>query len=187
VKDDLIPRKTPPAPESVLLLALVAILIGSVGLSEAATSGTSDVTLNANATVEISITDASISLSPNQANYEAGFVVAEGAAGIALDVRTNSSTGMTLAVKCADATPEIELPDLAVKTQTAAGGAGSTISSYTAITSSDQDLWTTTTTQESWQTVDTDVRVSNLWHYPDAGGGGTTPYTNTLTYTVAVQ
>ena len=167
--------------------AILCLLLGPVGLSYAATSGTSDVILEATATAEISVTDASITLTPSQADYEAGFVVAEGAAGIAVDVRTNSSTGMTLSVKCSDGVPEIELADLLFKTATAAGAGGSTISTYTVITAVDQTLWSTGTTQETWATVDTDIRIQDLWTYPDAGGGGTTTYTNTLTYTVAVQ
>jgi len=35
--------------------------------------------------------------------------------------------------------------------------------------------------------VTTDIRIQNLSGYPDAAGGGTTAYTNTLTYTVVAQ
>ncbi len=155
--------------------------------SQAATTGTSDVNLEAAATAEIDITDASVTLSPNQANYEAGYVVAEGAAGIATQVRTNSSTGMILSIRSDDLTPGIALADLLFKTQTAAGTGGSTISSYTAITDTDQSIWTTGEEQPTYTTIDTDIRINNLWNYYDAGGGGTTTYTTTLTYTVSVQ
>lgn len=157
------------------------------GFAHAATSGTSDVTLQAAATVEIQINDASITLSPGQSDYENSYVVAEGAAGIAVQVRTNSSTGMVLSLKSVDGTPGIELADIDFKTQTAAGGSGTTISSYTTLTGSDQDLWTTDEEQPTFQVVDTDIKVSDLWTYLDAGGGGTTAYTTTLTYTVTVQ
>ena len=39
----------------------------------------------------------------------------------------------------------------------------------------------------TYTTVQTDIRVQNLWDYSDPGGAGTTTYTNTLTYTVVVQ
>ena len=165
-----------------LLFALAIVSQGN-----AATSGTSDVVLEATATAEINIVDASITLTPNQTDYETGYVSAEGANGIDVQIRTNSSTGAVLSVNCSDASPEIALADLLFKTQTAPGGAGSSQSTYTAITAADQDLWSTTTTSASWTTIQTDIRVQNLWNYPDPGGGGVTTYTNTLTYTVAVQ
>ena len=58
---------------------------------------------------------------------------------------------------------------------------------YTAITAANQNLWSTGAVQNPWLTVTTDVRVQNLINYNDAVGGGTTNYTNTLTYTVVVQ
>ncbi len=165
----------------------IAMLLTLPSGGESATSGTSDVILAASATTEIQINDASVTLSPNQTDYENGYVVAEGAAGIAVQVRSNSSTGMVLSIKSVDGSPGVALADLDFKTQTAAGNGGATISSYTTITGSDQSLWTTTDEQPDWQVVDTDIRVSNLWEYPDAAGGGTTDYTTTLTYTVVVQ
>ena len=171
-------------------IALCAVLwVGGGETAEAATSGTADVNLEAAATATITIVDASITLSPGQADYEAGYIVAEGAAGIAVQVQTNSSTGMVLSVKCSDGTPEIALADLLFKTQTAAGGSGTTQAAYTAITAVDQTLWTTTDVQETAFTVDTDIRINNLWTYPDPGddGGAKTTYTDQLTYTVAIQ
>jgi len=170
---------------SILLgLALVAVVPWA---ALAATTGTSDVILQADATAQINIVDASVTLSPGQSDYENTYIAAEGASGIDVQIRTNSSTGAILSVKCSDGSPEITLTDLLIKTQTAPGGGGTSISSYTAITSSDQDLWTTTTTSASWTTIQTDVKIQNLWNYSDASGGGTTSYTNTLTYTVTVQ
>ncbi len=163
------------------------VLVVTAGSVYAATTGTSDVILEASATAQLNIIDASITLTPNQTDYETGYVSAEGAAGIAVDIRTNSSTGAILRVNCGDGSPEITLTDLLFKTATAAGGAGSTQASYTAITAADQDLWSTTTTSPSYTTIDTDIRVQNLWNYSDPGGAGTTSYTNTLTYTVVVQ
>jgi hypothetical protein len=166
-------------------IALLALLVASTP-SPAATSGTSDVILHATATAELSIVDASITLNPSQTDYETGYVSAEGAPGIDVNIRTNSSTGAILRVLCADGSPEITLTDLLFKTQTAPGGAGTSQSTYTAITAADQDLWSTTTaTGVSWTTIQTDIRVQNLFNYADTGGG--TDYTNTLTYSVVVQ
>lgn len=165
-------------------LALICMLPVCAG---AVTTGTSDVTLAANATVEIQINDAGITLSPDQSDYEASEVTAEGAAGIAVQVRTNSSTGMVLALKSVDGTPGIALADLQFKTQTAPGGSGTSIDDYTVITGSDQNLWTSDEEQPDFVVVDTDIKVTNLWEYLDASGGGTTDYTTTLTYTVTVQ
>ena len=52
---------------------------------------------------------------------------------------------------------------------------------------SDQDLWTSDTNEELYTDVWTDIKIQNLWHYTDQGGGGTTAYTNTLTYTATVE
>jgi hypothetical protein len=171
-------------------LLTIAVLLspaGSWDVCRAATSGTSDVNLEASATAEIDISDASITLSPGQSDYEAGYIVAEGASGIATRVRTNSSTGMVLSIRSDDGTPGIALADLLFKTQTAPGSGGTSISDYTAVTGVDQSLWTTTEESPSYTTIDTDIRVNNLWNYLDANGGGTTTYTTTLTYTVTVQ
>ena len=170
---------------AILLVGLVFVSWGDSAWG--ATSGVSDVNLAASATATITITDASITLSPNQANYEAGYVVAEGAAGIAVQVQTNSTTGMVLSVRCADGSPQIALTDLRFKTQTSPGGGGTSQSVYADITAVDQTLWTTDTVQETALTVDTDIRVENLWAYSDAAGGGVTTYTDQLTFTVAVQ
>jgi hypothetical protein len=171
-----------------MLASFVLVLaLGTSHLAFAATSGTSDVILQANATVQIEILDATVTLSPTQTDYEAGYAQVLGASGIDVRIRTNSSTGAILKVMCADASPEITLTDLLFKTQTAAGGSGTTQSTFTAITASDQDLWTTTTTSPTYTTIQTDIRVQNLWNYPDPGTGGTTAYTNTLTYTIVVQ
>ncbi len=177
----------PPRWRGATAIAVLLLSGATAGLARAATSGTSDVTLAATATVEIQINDASVTLTPGQSDYESGFVVAEGAAGIAVQVRSNSSTGMVLSLKSVDGTPGIAVDDIAFKTQTVAGGSGSTISSYTTLTGSDQDIWTTDEEQPTFQVVDTDIRVSDLWTYLDIGGVGTTSYTTTLTYTVTVQ
>jgi hypothetical protein len=145
------------------------VLLGSPGLSWAAPLG-------------ITITDASISLVPTQTDYETGWVEATGAAGIRVDVTTNNLAGLILYIRCDDGIPEITLSDLLVKCPTP----GTLLSSFTAITGSDQALWSTDQSIPSEEVV-TDVRIQGLWSYPDAAGGGTTDYTNTLTYTVVDQ
>ena len=153
----------------------------------AATSGTATVTLAASANVMVDILDPAITLTPTATDYNNDYVDAAGASGLRVRVKTNSTTGMVLMVRCADATPQIALADLLVRTQTAAGTGGTTLASYTAITAGNQNLWTTTVAQHPWQTITTDVRVQNLFAYDDAITAGTTNYTNTLTYTVVAQ
>lgn len=150
----------------------------------AATTGTSNVTLAAAANSMVDILDATLTLTPSSTDYDNDYVQATGASGLRVRVKTNSSNGVTLQVKCADASPQIALSDILLKTATAAGTGGTTMSSFTAVTATNQTLWSTTVAQHPWQTVTTDVRVQNLGNYDDAPGGSTTPYTNTLTYTV---
>jgi hypothetical protein len=156
-------------------------------VSLAASSGTSAVTLAASANAVLQVLDATMTLTPNAADYTNDFVAVTGASGLRVRVKSNSSTGCVLYVKCADASPQIALADFLVKTQTAAGAGGSTLSSYTAVTASDQALWSTGAAQISFLEVDTDIRVQNLFAYPDAISAGTTSYTDNLTYTVVAQ
>ncbi len=167
----------------------LALLVGAAvaPAAHAATSGTATVTLAATANAMVDILDPAITLTPTSTDYGNDFVDAAGASGLRVRVKTNSLTGMVLMVKCADATPQIGLADLLVRTATAAGTGGTTLASYTAITAANQNLWTTTVPQHVWQTVTTDVRIQNLITYDDAITAGTTNYTNTLTYTVVTQ
>ncbi len=134
----------------------------------------------------VQIIDPAMTLSPSGADYDNDYVEAAGAAGLRVRVKTNSTTGLVLSVRCTDASPAIALADLLVKTATAPGGAGVSMSSYTPIAAGNQTLWTTTGVQHAWQTVTTDVRVKNLLAY-DAPASGLTSFTNTLTYSVVVQ
>ena len=165
-------------------LLMVALL---APLANAATSGTSNVTLAASAVALIQIDDAAITLSPNATDYGNDYVEVTGAAGIDVEVKTNSTGGLALQIRCADASPQIALADLLVRTATAPGAGGTSIGTYTAITAANQNLWTTGAVQHTFLDVSTDVRVQNLINYNDAAGGGTTNYTNTLTYTVVAQ
>ena len=153
----------------------------------AANSGTSAVTLAASANAVLQVIDATFTLTPTAADYTNDFVEAIGAAGLRVRLKSNSSTGCVLYVKCTDASPQIALADLLVRTQDAPGPGGTTMSTYTAITASDQALWSTTAAQSTFLLINTDVHVQNLFAYPDANGGGTTDYTDNLTYTVVVQ
>lgn len=166
-----------------------AVLMSALAASSAlaATSGTATVTLAATANTMIQVLDPAITLTPTTTDYDNDFIEASGASGLRVRVKTNSSTGMVLSVRCSDATPAIALADLLVKTATAAGPGGATLGSYTPITSSDMTLWTTGAAQHPWQTVTTDVRIQNLINYDDGAGPGVTNYTNTLTYTVVTQ
>lgn len=169
---------------------LTAVLLGGLviaAVGHAATVGTSNVILAASANAKVDILDPSLMLTPTATDYDNEFVEAAGAGGLRVRVKTNSSTGMVLLVRCDDAVPEIALADLLFKTATAPGGAGTSINAYTAMTAADQTLWTTTTTEPAWLTVTTDIQIQNLFNYSDGIGAGTTNYTNTLTYTVVVQ
>ena len=172
---------------SKLLCLAVALGATFASTARAATSGTYTVTLVASANAMIQILDAEITMTPTATDYGNDYCEAAGAAGIHVRVKTNSMTGMVLMVRCADASPQITLADLMVRTLTAAGTGGTTMGSYTAITAANQNLWTTSIAQHPWQTVATDVRVQNLMNYDDAITAGTSNFTNTLTYTVVAQ
>ena len=155
--------------------------------ARAATTGTSAVTLGASANGILQVLDPTFNLIPTAFDYGNDFVEATGAAGLRVRLKSNSSTGCVLYVRCGDASPQIALADLLFKTQTAPGTGGSSVTTYTAITASDQALWSTGVAQISFVEVDTDVRVQNLFAYPDAMAAGTTNYTDNLTYTVVAQ
>ena len=131
---------------------------------------------------DITIVDASVALSPSQLDYEAGYVEDTAPGGILVRVSTDNAAGIILYIRCDDGSPEISLTDLLVKCPTS----GTSMASYTPITGSDQDLWSTSSTCFN-EDVYTDVRIQNLWVYPDADGGGTTAHTDALTYTVVEQ
>ena len=172
------------------LIALAVLLscgVLTATSSFAANSGTSAVTLAASANAVLQVLDVTMTLTPNATDYGNDYVEVTGGSGLRVRLKTNSATGCVLNVKCADASPQIALADFLVKTQTAAGAGGSTISSYTAITASDQALWSTGAAQVTFFDIDTDIRIQNLFAYPDPIGAGTTAYTDNLTYTAVAQ
>src|SRR5262249_12962323 len=132
----------------------------------------------------IDILDASILLSATPTDYVNDYVEAAGASGLQVRVKSNSNTGMSLVVRCADPAPQIRLNDFLIRTQTPAGTGGTTLSTYTPISATDQLLWSTHVDQNPWQTVITDVKIRNIGTYDTSGPSGTRNYTNTLTYTV---
>lgn len=170
-----------------LLLTLLAVSLTSSQPARAATSGIAAVTLAASANALVQILDPALTLSPTATDYENDYVEATGASGLRVRVKTNSSTGLLLKVRCPDPAPQIALTDFLVRTQTPAGAGGSALASYTEISATDQDLWSTGTSQHPWLTVTTDIRIQNLINYDDAVGAGVTSYTNTLLYTIVAQ
>ncbi len=168
-------------------LILLTALAAGVPVAQAATTGTATVTLAASANAMIQILDPAVTLTPTPADYDNDYVDAAGASGLRVQVKTNSTTGLALRVRCSDAAPQIQLADMLIKTATAPGAGGSSLPLYVAISNVDQNLWSTGTSQHPWATVTTDIRIQNLMNYDDAMGGGTTNYVNTLTYTVVAQ
>ncbi len=137
----------------------------------------------ARAQTSISIVTSSRSLTPSQGDYQTGFVESLApAGGIRVRVTTTAPAGLILFVGCTAGSPPIDMSHLLIRCPTA----GSLIPTYTTITSSDQALWAAGGPASS-EDVDTDLRIINLWDYPDAGDAGTTSYTNTLIYTVVEQ
>jgi hypothetical protein len=169
-----------------ILVALVAV-VALVPAAHALSSGNATVTLAASASTIVQVLDPAIVLVPTTTDYDNDFVDAAGASGLRVRVKSNSSTGMILKVRCPDAAPQIALADLLVKTASAAGAGGTTLAAYTAISGTDQNLWSTGAAQPAWATITTDIRIQNLINYPDAGSAGTSSYSNTLTYTVVTQ
>jgi len=168
-------------------VTLIACSLLPAAAAFAASTGTSAVTLAASATTVLQILDPAMTLTPNSTDYANDFVELTAGAGLRVRLKTNSTTGCVLSVRCADASPQIALADLRVRTQTAAGTGGTHMSVYTAITAANQTLWTTGVPQPGWLTVTTDIRIQNLMAYPDAIGAGTTNYTDNLTFTSVAQ
>jgi len=132
----------------------------------------------------ISIQTPTLTLNPTAADYGNGYVEATGASGIQVDVKSNSPLGMTLLVRCTGVA-QIALSDLLIRTPTSPGPGGVSMSTYTPISTTDQQLWRSAIHLLAGPLrVVTDVRVQNLINYNDAPGGAATNYSNTLTYTV---
>ncbi len=139
------------------------------------------------AEVFINIISNAITLTPTPSDYANDSVEATGLAGIRIKVKTNSPTGMLLMVRSGSGTPAIALADLLVRTMTAPGPGGFTLTAYTPLGLANLNLWSTAVSQAPFYLVDTDVRIRNLFNYDDAPSAGTTSYTNTLIFTVVAQ
>ncbi len=163
--------------------AALALLLGWSVAAHAASTGSATVTLAANANAQIQILDPALTLTPTPTDYNNDYVEAAGAAGLRVRVKSNSTAGLNLLVRCTDPTPPIALTDFLIRTQTPPGVPGSSISTYTPIQSSDLLLWSTGNEQKTWLTVTTDIRIQNLGNY-GASAVGPTNYTNTLVYAV---
>ena len=136
------------------------------------------------ATPFLDVVDAAITLRPTPTDYANDYVEATGAAGLAVKVKNNGSTGLVLMVRSASATPAIATSDFLVRTLTPPGPGGASLITYTPLAATNLNLWSTGAPQGPFLVVDMDIRVLNLFAYTDAGGAGTTSYTNTLVFTV---
>jgi hypothetical protein len=94
---------------------------------------------------------------------------------------------LDLFIRCSDASPQIAFSDFLVRTLTDPGPGGTAMTSYTPIAATDQLLWSDNKFGKAPVTVYTDIRIQDLFAYPDAVGGGTTSYTDNLTFTVVEQ
>jgi hypothetical protein len=156
-------------------------------MSLSPTTGLSGVSAASAQSLRLQVIDVTKILIPTATDYANNYVEVTGAMGLAVEVGTNSVTGCVLFVKCADAAPQIALPDLLVKTQAAPGAGGTSMMVYTEVTASDQALWSTGTTAPGWTAVSLDLRIRNLSTYADGVGGSTTNYTDNLTFTLVTQ
>jgi hypothetical protein len=169
------------------LLALLASGLLSVSLSYSPATGVHGVAPAAAANAFINVIDVAMTLTPTAADYSNDYVEITGASGLRVEVKSNNPTGLVLYVRCADAAPQVRLSDFLVRTLTAPGVGGTTMSTYTAITAADQALWSTGVAMGPFQQVNIDIRIQNLFGYGDAPGGATTGYTDNLTFTVLTQ
>ena len=137
-------------------------------------------------TANLVIVDNSVLLAPTAIDYENDYVEAAGTAGLRLNARSSSPTGMAIYVRCGDAGPQIRLADFLVRTRTPPGTRGTSMASYTPVAATNQLLWSTGVQQNANRRVEVDLRIRNLFGYGDGIGAGTTQYSNTLTFTLFV-
>lgn len=131
----------------------------------------------------INVLNSAMVLTPTPTDYAKDYVEATGASGLGIKVKNTGSAGLTLLVRMA--TPSaITAGDLLVRTLSAPGPGGTTLSAYTALGSANVTLWSSSVPQGPFFQVDMDVRVRNLFNYDDNAAAGTTSYTNTLIFTV---
>ena len=168
-------------------VALLPCGLVSTSLRFSTSTGIAGVSEARAASAHVNILDATRTLTPSAADYGNDYVELTGASGLRVQVWTNSATGCVLYVKCADAAPQIALDDLLVRTLTAPGPGGTSMTTFTPISAADQALWSTRAAVPPWLQINTDLRIQNLYAYPDGIAPGTTAYTDNLTFTVIVQ
>jgi len=139
------------------------------------------------ASAHVNVLDPAMNLAPTAADYNNDYVELTGASGCRVQLWTNSVAGAVLFVRCADAAPRIALADFLVRTRTAPGLGGTAMGSYTAVAATNQALWSSGIPVVMWGQVNVDIRIKNLFAYSDAPGGGTTGYTDNLTFTLVMQ
>ena len=166
-------------------LMLAGLLSASVDYTPGA--GLSSVRAAAAASAHVNVLDAAMTLTPTAADYANDYVEVTGAGACRVQLWTNNAAGCVVFVKCTDAAPRVALADFLVKTQTAPGPGGTSMSSYNAVAATDQALWSSAAAVAMWGQVNVDLRVKNLFAYPDAIGAGTTAYTDNLTFTIVMQ
>jgi len=166
-------------------LMLVGLLSASVDYTPGA--GLSGVRAAVASSAHVNVLDAAMTLTPTATDYVNDYVEVTGASGCRVQLWTNNIAGAVVFVKCADAAPRVALADFLVKTQTAPGLGGTSMSSYNAVTATDQALWSSSLPVIMWGQVNVDLRIKNLFAYPDAIGGATTTYTDNLTFTIVMQ
>jgi hypothetical protein len=137
----------------------------------------------ASAAAFINIVTPAITLAPTPTDYANDYVEATGVDGMSVKVKTNSPNGLVLMVR-SSGSPQIASGDLLVRTLTPPGTGGSSLVTYTPLGTINLNLWSTGVAQGPFIVVQMDIRIRNLFGYGDAGAGGTTSYTNSVTFTV---
>jgi hypothetical protein len=164
------------------LLAVAAVAAFGVALApqaHAATSGNSTVTLNMGEFAQLQIVTSTLSLTPGQADFEAGYIEKTGSAGITVNVANNDDDGATLSVlgEAGDSrVSKITPGDIELKSTTT-GGTGT----YFAVTTSNQTIWANSAAKPNLgdaPAVEVDVKVSNLEDYI------ANTYNNQLTFSI---
>src|SRR5437867_3965416 len=120
----------------VVVASLVGTL-GSVTTGVCPLAGGFGVTPAAAANGFLNVIDTAVTLTPTAADYSRDYVEITGATGLRVEVKSNSPTGLVLFVKCVDAAPRVALADLLVRTLTPPGTGGTSMATYTAVSTVD--------------------------------------------------
>ncbi len=170
-----------------VVLASLIGAVGSLSVDFGPAGGFLGVAPAAAANVFINVIDNAVTLTPTAADYTRDYVEITGASGLRIEVKTNSPTGLVVYFKCVDAAPRIALNDFLVRTMTPPATGGTSLTTYTAVTSTDQALWSSGIALGPFTQINLDLRIRNLFAYADGVGGATTGYTDNLSFTVISQ